>query len=268
MLRALKRHSPLFPVTALTLSIVLTAPYRGHAQLVGTARSTDRVAAVRLLIKAELAANPKASDLRVSRNALSEFAKSDDCTKRPALDVRTEEECRESAQRLTDELVAKKYPAPDKAALEKEAAEKFPVYVEGQKITVVYRSPAMDRKLTGIYRGRQGQFVVIGSQRVMMRDIERVPANKDILLMFDSPQSMKLRTQYVEETMTRHKMERKAFSRSVKSAALKMQKGRAAKENEENGYVFYESEWRSLREMAKVIISEEREKVGQLQPAE
>ena len=126
----------------------------------------------------------------------------------------------------------------------------------------------MDRTLTGIYRGRQGTFVVIGSQRLLLRDIERVPANKDLLLMFDPVQSTALREKYVEEKLERHGLERKAYARSVKAVALKTQKTRAGKENEENGYVFYEGEWRSLRELTKVIIAEEHEKAGSQHPPE
>lgn len=257
---------------ALAISAVaclLAVPSWSGDQLVGTARSTDRVAAVRLLVQKELGANPKASDLRVSRNALVEFAKNDDCAKLPMTALQSEDECRTAAERLTNELGAKKYPGLDKAALEKEATDKFPFYEKGQKITVVYRaSPVMDRTLTGIYRGRQGTFVVVAPKRILMRDIEQVPANKDLLLMFDPEQSKKLRAQYVEEKLERYELERKAYSRSVKATALRMQKKRAAKKNEENGYVFYEGEWRSLREVTKIIIAEEREKISKQQPAE
>jgi len=251
------------------IACLLAVPSWSGAQLVGTTRSTDRVAAVRLLVRKELEANPKASDLRVSRNALLEFAKSDDCTKLPMVARQREDECREAAERLTNELVAKKYPGLDKAALEKEATDKYPFYEKGQKITVVYRaSPVMDRTLTGIYRGRQGTFVVIAPKRILMRDIEKVPANKDLLLMFDPKQSKKLRAQHIKEKLERYELERKAYSRTVKATALRMQKKRAAKKNEKNGYVFHDGEWQSLREVTKIIIAEERENISKQQPAE
>jgi hypothetical protein len=231
----------------------------------GTEVSERRVALIRRLADECLAREGLgAGTFGLAKDILAEFFKAEpSCPSALVLaEPVTEEECKQAARQMARELVAKKYPDLDVAALEAEAAKQFPVYKEGDIVEVeVQLNPARREKVRGPYEGRTATYIVVGRRQMMLADLAAVESNADKLPMFDAQRSNELRQQYVEQKTQAYNDERDKYNESVRLIARREHYRRGAQQNEERGYLFHNGGWSPVRDAVPKIIDEERAKL-------
>lgn len=228
----------------------------------GTEVSERRLSLMRKLVQAELARlGPDAEAEAVARNVLPEFFRQEpDCPSGLVLaDPVTEEECREEARQIQRELVARKFPDLDLAALEKEAAEKYPVYKEGDIVEVEFQpNPARRERVRGPFESRTTNVIVIGRHQIRVADIAAVKGNEKLLLMLDADRSLQLRKAYVEEKVNKYNAEKEAYADAVRAAARRERYLAGARENEKRGYTFLDDGWYKARDAVLKVVEAEK----------
>jgi len=228
----------------------------------GSEVTERRLGLIRKLVQEELdRQGPDAGVFGVSKAVLTEFFKQEpDCPSGVTLaEPTTEEECREAARQLAKELVAKRFPDLDEAAIAAEAAKKFPVFAEGDIVEVDFRlNPARPEHIRGPYEGRTANSVVIGRRQIMVADIAAIKGNEALLAMFDAARSEQLRREYVDGKINGYTEAKEKYSESVRAAARRNCYLKGTQQNEERGYVFLDGTWRGVRDAVPLVLEAER----------
>jgi hypothetical protein len=236
------------------------APCRGITE--GTEVSARRLALIQRLVAERFAQDGlDAGVFSIAKSVLAEFFKAEPtCPAALTLaDPVTEDECRQAARQMARDLVAKKFPDLDAAALEAEAAKQFPVYAEGDIVEVEFQlNPARRERLRGPYEGRTPTYVIIGRRQIMLADLAVVEGNEAQILMFDLQRSTELRRNYIDQKTQAYTEARDKYSESVRQIARREHYRRGAEQNEERGYVFLDGSWGSVRDAVPKIIETER----------
>ncbi len=250
-------------IAGFTFFLLVGAPCRAVTE--GTEVSERRIALLRRLVTERLAQDGlDAGTFGVAKAVLADFFKAE--TKCPtALTLAepvTEADCRQAARKMGLDLVAKKFPDLDVAALEAEAAKQFPVYAEGDIVEVEFQlNPARRERLRGPYEGRTANYIVIGRRQIMLADLAAVEGSATQIQMFDVPRSTELRRKFVEQKKQAYAEAREKYGESVRQIARREQYRRGAEQNEERGYLFLEGAWSSVREAVPKIVEAERAKL-------
>jgi len=228
----------------------------------GSAISEKRIRLLRELIRNELVKRDgKGSDYRILKAVMGEYRKRDRCPLSPKPDVVTEADCRRASRESTRMLVQKEYPGLDQEKLQAEAAAAFPIYAPGDIVTVTYRAnPMRVQTKTGVFHCREGGVlrVGLGGRPILLTDMAGLAGNDVELLKFDEERSTALRKAQIEKKIAAYDAERAAYERKVSDLTLKAEKKNAVQKNEENGYTFYDDEWRSLRDCAALLLGRVR----------
>jgi len=239
----------------------------GLAVTAGTEVSEKRAATIRESARESLTQlGAKASDADlIARATAAFFAAYPTCPAGPELaPLMQEQECREAAWAVADGLVERRYPALDVAALEKEAAEKFPIYEEGDIVEVVFQlNPVRREHVRGVYRGRTQRAVKIGRWTIMVEDIETVKGNEELLQRLDAETSRGLRADYVGQKRAVYEEERSKYRDTVRAVAKREHYRMGAETNEQRGYIYLQDHWLPVAEAIREIAGAEKKALQQ-----
>lgn len=241
------------------------APAAGTDTGGGGSSSDSRVTAIRQLItdfarQQDLIAHAREARSTVLETAQRELNVDPYPTARP-LDEQT---VLAEAAKAVDERVGRKYPPLDLRKLETEAAAKYPVYEVGQMVSVVYQaSPARKDEAKGTFRGRTPDGLVIGSKRVLTRDLAVVKGNERELLKFNPEATNQLRRAYVEEKQKEYGGQQDAFRKGVYEVIVEETRKTVAARNEGNGFTFLDGRWETLPTVVRILVDQERTRLRQ-----
>lgn len=259
MMSSHRRASSVF-VTGLAFCLLFGHLCQGVTE--GTEVSERRLAVLRRLVVERLAQDGlDAGPLSVTKTVLTAFFSAEpDCpTALTLAEPVTEEECKQAARQMARDLVTKKFPDLDMAALEAEASKLFPMHAEGDIVEVEFQlNPARRERLRGPYAGRGPDYIVIGRRQIMLADLEAVEDSAAKILMFDPQRSGELRRKYVEQKVQAHAEARDKYAESVRQIAKREHYRLGAEQNEGRGYVFLDGAWYAVRDAVPRIFEAER----------
>jgi len=188
-----------------------------------------------------------------------------DCPLYPDQPPLTEAFCRARAEEAARRAVEKAMPEPDEAALEAEAAKKFPIIRKGEVIEVTFQpNPARRMTVRDVYRGKTPDAIVVGANKILLTDIEAVEGGKELLEKLDPEKQMERRQQYIQKKLEEYQAKKKALFNKLFKSALEAQKRLTWTVNEQRGYIFMDGKWRRIPDVAGDLILKERRRVIQL----
>ena len=198
----------------------------------------------------------------IAESVLRELARLDEFPAKPGPPAVTPEQIIASAKARTRALLKTRTTEPARADLEARGAEAYPIYEAGQAVTVTYQlSPAKTVTYTGIFRGTTDTAVIVGSRRILLRDIEAAPDNAQALLAFDRVASMEQREKTVREALRRYGVAKRGVEREIRALCLKEERAKALNTNQKNGYILYRGKWAKPVDIVTVLIRGERERL-------
>jgi uncharacterized membrane protein len=165
----------------------------------------------------------------------------------------------EKNERLTNE----KYPPQDQAQLEADAAEKFPYYEIGQKVTITYMvSPIRKTTVTGIYQGKKVNVLLFDNRRIIQwKDFIILPENKSEIPKYFPEESQALRKEYLDKIKLSYTQERAAFQEKSHTELLAREYSQAIVQNEQAGYIFHQGKWLNLKTVATSLVGQEHKRL-------
>ncbi len=182
-----------------------------------------------------------------------------DCELYPAAPPIDEATCLRAARRTADEAMRKAYPPLDEKKIEAEAVRKYPAYQVGDVVTVIYQaSPVRQVKVSGIYRGKTPDAIVIGGSKVLLQDIAAVEGGEEALAKFDGERCARLRREYIEKKKQAYAKARQEAWQRVYQRATEAEKRLGRLQNELHGYVFYKGKWRRIPDVVSDLLLMER----------
>ncbi|NOY81449.1 MAG: hypothetical protein GXP31_10650 [Kiritimatiellaeota bacterium] len=182
-----------------------------------------------------------------------------ECDLYPATPPVDEATCLRAARRTADEAMKKAYPSLDEKKIEEEAARRYPAYKVGDVVTLVYQaSPVRQVKVSGIYRGKTPDAIVIGGSKVLMQDIAAMEGGDEVLAKFDAERCARLRREYIEKKKQTYLKARQAAWQRVYQRAIEEEKRLGRLQNELHGYVLYKGKWRRVPDVVSDLLLVER----------
>jgi len=180
-------------------------------------------------------------------------------------------------QLTTDKNLAKdaleKYPDYTAAELKELAAKEFPMYNNGDKITVVYKNrPKTTAQISGIFRGVRGDKIIIPPHSVLIDDMRDIVGNdgpKGEIAKYDKAYNTALRRQWIADYLENAPGQRVAFAEENRAEYLKQQLAKDAIVNEKNGWTEMDGQWYSPEALVSeavdmVVAGIHREKTARL----
>lgn len=202
-----------------------------------------------------------AADEAIREAVLAEFAKQCEAPVPPAKDVVTREMCREKMQAMLQLKAKEKFPLPNEEELAEEAANEYPIHQVGDQVSISFRpNPVRTVKAAGEYRGRNGQFITIGSRSILIRDIRAVPGNEDELLKFFPEQAREKRRQYIARRKTEIFAQRDQWKKENRDEMLRMVLGKRTEANEARGYIRHRERWSTPETVLDRMLADLRKK--------
>lgn len=231
--------------------------------------SETRLQLLRQLVEAYFVENPEeTSEYRLVKAVLAKFAETDACPQAPKDPAMSDRDIKRAAANSTRKLVAEKFPALDEKVLVDESVAAYPIYEEGEIVTVKYQAnparPSVTKK--GYYHGRKGDVILIGvggGNPIRIPDMEVLPENKEELLKFDRNASLVLRQNYVEAKKKDYEAKRAAFEEAVKGRMLEEEQKWGIAANEKNGHILMGGQWLKLKDALLAVAVAVRGQMGQ-----
>jgi hypothetical protein len=207
-------------------------------------------------------------ELNISREkaldrVLRQFALSDSCPLVPQINLLTESECKKTAKEKNDRLTNEKYPPQNQVQLDADAAEKFPYYEIGEKVTITYMvSPVRKSTITGIYQGKKVNVLLFDNRRIIQwKDFIILPENKTEIPKYFPEESQKLRKDYLEKIKQSYNQERTAFQQKSHAELLAREYSQAIVQNEQAGYIYHQGQWQDLKTIATILVDQEHKRL-------
>ena len=165
-----------------------------------------------------------------------------------------------AARERMRELVDEELPPLKEEEVKARAAEKYPIYEVGDVVTVTYLpNPARKTTVTGVYRGRQGEYLIVGGRRIHLHDFRVLEENQEELIKFDTEKSMQLRDQFIERAYEKQQKAREAVREAHWKEIRREEHRKAVDWNERNGYIFLDGDWERLRNVLSVVVRRVRQ---------
>lgn len=172
------------------------------------------------------------------------------------LPIETEQSIETAGKKLEADALAK-FPRYTYSQLCEMAAEKYPLYQEGDRVTVYYRAnPRATTKVSGVFRGVAGGNIRVNSRNIPLRDMNGLAINEGPdgeIAKFD----VKLNTVYREEWMNEFDKEnnlgREKFINDNRAAYESRQNAEDFLANERNGYTWHDNQWSSPEEIVTIV---------------
>lgn len=261
-MKFLPTHLPTILATVWLLCVGAAPCIQAQEEVNPFAVSERRVDLLRRLTREYLAkAGVEVPDAQASRDILRRFSHGEpDCpTGMIAVAVRADADVEESAMRIVDGLVAKKFPPLEVDKLETEAQARYPIYQKGDMVEFYYATnPQNVRKVRGMYGGRNARLVQVGAAAIQLEDIARVKGNEDLVVRFDPVASEELRRVYVAERLATYEAAREAYQAQAIAYTRTKETERAWQENQAAGYLFVDQMWTTARDLVVSLITEEK----------
>lgn len=196
---------------------------------------------------------------KIHARVLTEFSSRDDCKHQPAEPATTGKECRDTAEKAADRLANRKFPPLDEETLGNAAAEIYPIYREGDPVTLTYLpNPVRPTTITGKVAKIASSYVQVGSQVVLFEDLKKTDYGKAEIVKFNAPKSMELRRNYIEKRRKEYESQRNDYRTQAYEIALRLKRKEAIARNQSLGYILYEDKWFQLPDLASTIINQEK----------
>jgi hypothetical protein len=215
----------------------------------GPGRALERYALLqKVLLETAAQVSVKEQAAAFRQQAEREFSKDDGCAVEPAgpaltpaaVETKVKDELASVARRL--------YPDPDAAALERAAAAAFPLVKKGETVSITYQyNPGRKSSATGIFYGINGGAALVGSHRILLRDLRPPPEGEACFARFDAGLTTERRRAFVTVRQTAVTEARAAWMAREQAVRLDAAQREAVTANERQGYVWLGGEWKTIQ---------------------
>lgn len=214
----------------------------------GPGRAGERQALLQnVLLETAARVSVKEQAAAFCQQVVREFSKKDGCAVEPAgpaltpaaVESKIKDELATAARRL--------YPDPDAAALERAAAAAFPLVKKGETVSITYQyNPVRKSSATGIFYGINGGAVLVGSHRILLRDLRSPPPGEACFARFDAGLTAERRQAFVAVRQAAVTEARTAWVAREYAVRLAAAQREAVTANERQGYVWLDGEWKTI----------------------
>jgi len=174
-----------------------------------------------------------------------EIAQALDITLPIAAPTRTLKEVQAILYKKTDKATRKKYSSKEFASQTMAILKKYKSYKKGDKVSVVDHAGF---KLTGIYKGREGNKILIGNRKIMLSDID--PSKK---IKFNQALCARQAANEIQKVKSDFKKKRWEFKQKyIKKTAKDIYK--------KYGYTKNKGNWNATNEVIATLLKQEKQK--------
>ena len=207
--------------------------------------SEKRVAALRqALAECARVIDPARDGAALRQKALAAFSARENCPAAPAIPAITSAQCGTAARVAASQFADSNFPPLSDETLAQEAKARFPLLTLGQVISVRHRiNPVREDTLTGPYRGRTEDAIVVGNRKVLITDIVPPAAREIVDAQTDPTQGEQKKKDYVAARKASYGQEREALIAQQVKQNLPAELAAAAQANEKAGYVWFAGAW-------------------------
>ena len=158
-----------------------------------------------------------------------------------------------AAEKLLAQDALEKYPDYTAAELKELAAKKYPMYSNGDKVTVVYKNrPQSTARLTGVFRGVRGDKIMIPPHSVLIDDMRDIVGNDGPdgeIAKYDKTYNASLRREWIDDYLTTAPGLRNDFAEANRAEYIRKQFAEDAAANEKNGWTEMDGQWYAPEEI-------------------
>lgn len=234
-------------------------PPAGAAMAGRSPRSDERIETIRqLLARHAEKLSPDTAKTQLANMVEKDFVSQTKCPPVPTASALSLEEIRKQTELRVAAATASHFPPLDERQLQQEAAKKYPIVEIGQNVSVTFQAnPVRRTTVTGKFRGiQQGEFIVVGNQKILMKDLVPPPAVEVQRLQFDPDENKIKREEYMNQRMEASATARKAFAETEFNNQWTAEFNKTRELNETAGYIWYDNDWRGARQLIHYLLQE------------
>ncbi|MBP5301202.1 MAG: hypothetical protein J6Y80_07320 [Victivallales bacterium] len=211
-------------------------------------KSDARLAILEKLMGDALSANPGLEIPELVNATAQKFKATERCLQADKLPpLVSEDESRLKAAEAVAAAALVEYPDYNSQELQKKAAEIYPMYKEGQFVTVKFRKNAkLSETVRGIYMGIRGGNVIVNSRTIRLGDMEGILGNDGPdgeIVKYDQIANRRLRQEWIDSYISDSVVARKKFEDEHAQEFQDRQLAEDFLANQVNGYTFWDDQW-------------------------
>ena len=236
-----------FNLGRLAVTVLLTASWALAAEP-GPGRAGERQTLLqKVLLETAGRVSVKEQAAAFRQQAAREFSKYDGCAVEPAGPALTPAAVETKLKDALASAARRLYPDPDAVALERATAAAFPLVKKGETVTITYQyNPVRKSTATGIFYGINGGAVLVGSHRILLRDLRPPPPGDACFARFDAGLTAERRQALVAARQTAVTEARTVWMAREHAVRLVAAQREAVTANERQGYVWLGGEWKTI----------------------
>jgi len=228
--------------------------------------SAKRIAGLRqTLEECARVIDPVNDGAALRQKALAAFTARENCPADPQTLAITPAQCESAARAAASQQADAIFPPLSDKTLTQEAQARFPLLALGQVISVKHRiNPVREDTLTGPYRGRTGNVIIVGNRKVLIADIFPPAARETLDAQTDSTQGEQQCREYIAARKTSYAQEREALIAQQIKQSLPAELAAAAQANEKAGYVWFAGAWTPAVSVVRGLMQQDSAKLAKI----
>lgn len=244
------------------VSVLLLAAVFGAGRAAaetGTAVSTRRVELIRSTLREAAALlDPETQKAAIIARTEASVRKNAGIPPAPTQPSLTRDWAAQQARSTAAAAALAEIPEPDRAALQRQAEARYPLVRSGETVTATFQiNPVRQETVTGVFRGRSGDYLVIGNRRFQEADLAAPAAADAPVLQFDEAACLKKRAAYVNRNVEDAAERRRQLQEKTEGPLLAKLNADRIRRNEENGYLWLYDSWVSMQAAIQALYLEE-----------
>lgn len=226
------------------------------ADMVNSPKSDERLECIRRLLTQHTEKfNPDKERTQLANQVEKDFVAETKCPPVPTAPAFSLVEIRKQTELAVAAATASRFPPLDEKKLQQEAAKKYPIVEMNQSITVKFQSnPVRQTTVTAPYRGMAGDTIIVGTHRILLKDLVPPPSLEIQRLQFDPEANKMKRDEYVNQRQEAIASAKKTFADTELNAQWSVELNKTRELNETAGYIWDDGDWRNARQLIHTML--------------